>query len=56
MATYEQLETLRKGRVVPVPLGERRHFHRIIGNESRLYEMLLAIFTEDGVNQLAHAH
>ena len=37
-------------------LGERAHFDRIVGDESRLYEGAFAEFAEDFVNQFALAH
>ena len=37
-------------------LGERRHLDGIIDDEGRLDEVLLGIFSEDGIYQLALAH
>ena len=37
-------------------LGQRRHFNRIIGDESRLDIRTFAEFSEDFINQLAFTH
>ena len=37
-------------------LCQRRHLNRVVDDERRLDEMLLAIFPEDGIDQLADTH
>ncbi len=39
-----------------MPLGERTHLHRVVGNECRLYERRFALFAEYLVDELALAH
>ncbi len=53
LAAYEKFKPFSKFRIASVPFGERRHFHRIVGDECRLYELVFAIFSEDGVNELS---
>ena len=37
-------------------LGQRRHLNRVVGDEGRLDELVLAVCSEDGVDELALAH
>ena len=56
LAGDEELEPLGERVVVAAALGERGHLHGIVDDEGGLDEVLLAVFAEDGVNELAHAH
>ena len=55
-AVYHQLEAFGQSRFAAVHFGQRAHFHRIVGDESRLYECAFTEFAEDFVYQLAFAH
>ena len=51
-----QLETLGQCRITAVFLGERRHFHRIVGDKGRLDISTLAELAENLVDKLAFTH
>ena len=53
LSAYEKLEALCELRICAVTLCEWRHFHRVVCDECRLGEVLLAIFSEDCVDELA---
>ena len=55
-AVHHQLEAFGQSRFAAVHFGQRTHFHRVIGDECRLYECTFTEFTEDFVYQLAFAH
>ena len=53
---HHQFETFGQSRFRAVHLGQRRHFNRIIGDESRLDICTFAEFSENFINQLAFTH
>ena len=52
-AGYEQLETLRVVRIVGLSLCKRGNLDRVLRDESRLNELVLNIFLEEEVEQIA---
>ena len=51
-----QLETFGQRRIATMFLGERRHFHRIVGDESRLDVSTLTELAENLVDKFAFTH
>ncbi len=39
-----------------MPLGQRGHLYRVVRHKGRLDEILFAVFSEYGVDELAYAH
>ena len=56
LAVDHQLETLGQAGLAAVHLRQRRHFHRVVGDEGGLDELAFARFAEDFVDQLALTH
>lgn len=54
-AADEQFETVGDVRVVIVATGQRRHFERVLGNEVRLFQLVLHQLFENHHLQLAQA-
>ncbi len=54
-ATDEQFETVGNVRVIVVATGQRRHFERVLGNEVRLFQLVLDQFFENHHLQLAQS-
>ena len=55
-AVDKQFKALGKAIVVAVALAQGRHCHRIIRDEGRLHQMMLAAVAKNGVNDLARSH
>ena len=53
LSAYKKFKPFGEFRIAAVALGQRRHLYRVVCDEGRLYEFVFAIFTEDGINQLA---
>ena len=56
LAGDEEFETLRQFGVLAVALAQGRHLYRVVAHEGGLYEVALAILSEDGVDELSLAH
>ena len=56
LTVHHQFETLGQTSFFAVHLRERRHFHRIVCDESGLNELTFTSFTEDFINELTFTH